>query len=165
MTSRNAIGAEHFREARRLLSRAMYVKSDTDIAPTNPAEATHCLAAAQVHATLAHAAAVALTVVMPVVGDSSEVTAWAQVIAPDAMHGTARTSEWPPQHGDTWADRNNDIWLCQLYEGKIKFTSPYLVCISRQGDDSANEIWDTCGPLRLLNRPLVQKRDELECPF
>lgn len=163
--SRSPGGAEHFREAQRLLSRAMNVKSDSDYTPANRDESAHCLAAAQIHATLAHAAAVALTVVVPKLGDSAEVTAWAQVVAPDTMKGSARPSEWPPQHGDTWVDRNGDVWVCQLYEGSINFSSGYLVCVTRKGDDSAEAIWDDHGPLRLLNRPLVQRRFELDCPF
>jgi hypothetical protein len=55
-------GAEHYQAAERLLSRALHVKSLDDRSPMNPAEAAHCLAAAQVHATLALSAATALNV-------------------------------------------------------------------------------------------------------
>lgn len=62
---------------------------------------------------------------------------------------------WPPRHGDTWRDRNGDLWLCESKRGCEWLTDQYLVCLTRQGDDGAEYINDTLGPMTLDRRPHV----------
>ncbi|MGX1483391.1 hypothetical protein RKD45_002467 [Streptomyces griseus] len=66
-------GPEHYREAERLVAEA-----DTILRPHDegPCEADRVLAAAQVHATLALAAAQAFTAADRYVGDGDHVNAW-----------------------------------------------------------------------------------------
>lgn len=77
-------GIEHYEAAERLLSRALMVRSDTDSTPTDSG-ATHLVAAAQVHATLALAAATALVATQQYVGSSDEIKSWSQVIQATAF--------------------------------------------------------------------------------
>lgn len=74
-------GTDHYEAAERLLSQALMVRSKTDATPVDPG-AAHLVAAAQVHATLALAAATALPMVTQYVGDNEAITSWAQAIAP-----------------------------------------------------------------------------------
>lgn len=80
-------GAEHYREAERVLSDASFTRSKGDLRPvTREGESITAeqheamLARAQVHATLALAAASALPVVTQMMGDAQEITAWGQAI-------------------------------------------------------------------------------------
>lgn len=74
-------GAEHYEAAERLLSKALLLRSDSDSTPADPG-AAHLVAAAQVHATLALAAATALPTVVEYVGDVVETTEWAVAVGP-----------------------------------------------------------------------------------
>jgi len=144
-------GAEHYREAQRLLGEA----AANEVGETFRAD---------VHATLALAAATALSTTHKFVGDSAEVTDWARAIQPTALAHPAKAVDdqrpefWPPQPGQIWQDRNKDRWICTATPS----TTPYLVCVARQGDDSAEEIWDLYGPMTF-----IQSMDptEVECPF
>ncbi len=65
---------------------------------------------------------------------------------------------WPPQPGSMWQDRNGDRWICTQSSGN----HPYLVCIAKQADDAAEEIWRRYGPLTFVHHiPPTFK----ECPF
>lgn len=77
-------GIEHYESAERLLSKALMFRSDTDSTPTDPG-ATHLVAAAQVHATLALAAATALVATQQYVGSSNEIKTWSQAIQATAF--------------------------------------------------------------------------------
>lgn len=66
---------------------------------------------------------------------------------------------WPPQPGQVWQDRNKDRWVCA---GTNPSNTPYLVCIARQADDSAEEILRQHGPMTLVHS--FQPTEE-ECPF
>lgn len=73
------------------------------------------------------------------------------------VHGQVKLMEtfpahWPPRHGDVWVDAKGDKWLCESNRGIEWMAGPYLVCITRQGDDNAEEIRRTCGPLSLYSR-------------
>lgn len=70
-------GAEHFRGAERLLDQA------NDTADTE--DAASCIARAQVHATLALAAATALNTTVAHVGRSEEITDWGRIVQPEAL--------------------------------------------------------------------------------
>ncbi len=76
-------GPQHYMEAQRHLSRALHVITDSNAAPADAVMAELHLAAAQVHATLAHTAAFALQL-----GDADneaargEFPAWEQAVAP-----------------------------------------------------------------------------------
>lgn len=119
------------------------------------------LAEALVHATLAQAAATALTVTYPVVGDSAEVTEWARVVQPGALAGGRRPAEvpenWPPRLGDIWQDREGRRWVACRHRD-----TAYLECLAMQADDSAEEINRLHGPMSLVSRPDAR---EVECPF
>lgn len=71
-------GAEHYAEAERLLRVAAQLN---DIHPSRPV----VTATAQVHATLALAAATALTATHHYVGDSQEVTEWGRLVQAGAF--------------------------------------------------------------------------------
>lgn len=60
--------------------------------------------------------------------------------------GNARPDRWPPTPGEVWEDRNRDRWICTRIPSGI----PYLMCIAKQADDSAEEIWRTHGPLTFV---------------
>lgn len=77
-------GIEHYEAAERLLSKSLHLRSDSDSTPADPG-ATHLVAAAHVHAVLAQTAAIALNVTRQYVGDSADITDWAQLIQPKAM--------------------------------------------------------------------------------
>lgn len=119
------------------------------------------IAVAQVEATLAVAAAVALGVVTPFVGDSQDITDWARLIAADAMVGGRRKpidaqvwpENWPPQVGDVWQDRHDDCWLFE--------SSGVLIRLTGGADDTPAEIHRVYGPLKLERRPAKTNR----CPF
>lgn len=76
-------GPEHYREAQRLLSNASFTRGNTNEPCTRDGMLlTHqqhdaLIARAQVHATLALAAAQSMTVVQHFMGDSTTVTEWA----------------------------------------------------------------------------------------
>jgi len=128
-----------------------------------PVEAAHCLALAQTHAALAMAAANALVVTSQYVGDSDEVTDWARAVQPTSRAGgragrDERPEFWPPQPGHIWQDRDKDRWICTGTTSK----TPYLVCVARQGDDSAEEIWRLHGPMTFI---CATDPTEVECPF
>lgn len=74
-------GAEHYQEAERLLEAATVPPREREYT-ADPADV---IAAAQVHATLALAAATALNSTHHYVGDSREITEWAHIAQPDAM--------------------------------------------------------------------------------
>lgn len=76
------IGSEHFWKAERLLKRAA-----DEHGVLNAAELAVMVAEAQVHATLALAAATALATTSRLVGDSQEITYWGQIVQPDAFFG------------------------------------------------------------------------------
>lgn len=67
-----------------------------------------------------------------------------------------RPEHWPPQPGDTWADRHGNHWVCAHH------AKPYLVCVAFQADDSADEINRRYGPMRFVYRPGAR---EAEVPF
>jgi hypothetical protein len=120
------------------------------------------LAEAQVHATLAAAAASALAVTLPLVGDSCEVTDWARLVQPTALAaGRTRVSEpllpkyWPPQHGDIWRDRLGDEWLCQTDGLFARITADAPV------EDFPDAVRFECGPMALF-RPSPLRN---EVPF
>lgn len=75
-------GDMHYREAERLLGVAR-----SEHGSLNAAELTVLVAEAQVHATLALAAATALRTTSHYIGDSPEVTYWGQIVQPDAFFG------------------------------------------------------------------------------
>lgn len=89
-------GPEHYREAERHLSAAAYLR-EPDGLPVDPAAAAHHLAMAQVHATLAQAAATALS--NP--GRGSAV-----------MHVNADSSAWREAAGVPTEDHNpaGNVW-------------------------------------------------------
>lgn len=60
---------------------------------------------------------------------------------------------WPPVHGDTWRDGHGDLWLCESKRGCEWLSDQYLVCLTRQGDDGAEHINNTLGPMTLEHRP------------
>jgi hypothetical protein len=113
------------------------------------------IAHAQVHATLALAAATALKVVLPLVGnDHDEVTQWAKLLLPGFPSQSARAYVWPPRHGDIWQDRHGDRWSCQA--------DLTLARLGVKADDTAAEIERAYGPMTLVSRPEPR---EVECPF
>jgi hypothetical protein len=117
------------------------------------------LAHAQVNATLALAAATALNVVLPLVGnDHDEVTQWAKLLLPGFPSQSARAyvwpEHWPPRHGDIWQDRHGDRWACQA--------DLTLARLEVKADDTAAEIERVYGPMTLVSRPEPR---EVECPF
>lgn len=61
------------------------------------------------------------------------------------LSGARKPPEWPPVPGQVWQDRNGDRWICTRTPGNV----PYLVCIAKQSDDGAEEIWRLYGPLTL----------------
>lgn len=137
-------GADHYREAERLLG----------VASAQPApEARAVYAAALVHATLAHAAAV---LVGAMTGPKS-----AKSVADIDLHPV----DWPPLPGDIWTDKHGRRWACQhpacfgSWDGAGAAKS-YLVCLAEPGDDHADEIYRRHGPLRLTYRPKPDARDD-----
>lgn len=76
----------------------------------------------------------------------------------NAEPSLGRPDHWPPMPGHVWEDRNRDRWIC----GRVPSGAPYLFCIAKQADDSAEEIWRTHGPLRHIDH--VQPNGE-EPPF
>lgn len=70
--------------------------------------------------------------------------------------GATRPPEWPPHPGQVWQDRNGDRWICTAAPHR------YLTCLTRQADDSAEEIWRLFGPLTFIQA--IPTRDE-EAPF
>lgn len=146
-------GADRYTDALALLREA-HTKPDL----TDKAKAL-LIAEAQVHATLADAAAVALAVTFPMVGDSPEVTEWARLVQPGAMaagRAAYLPEHWPPQPGDIWQDRDGSRWVCTPHP------KPYLACLAFTADDSADEIQRAHGPMTLVSRP---DKSEVECPF
>lgn len=81
-------GAEHYRAAQKLLSQASHSHSKEDLWPRNPVNGADLdpvlhaslIARAQVHATLALAAASAMPAVLQMMGDDQEVTEWGKAI-------------------------------------------------------------------------------------
>jgi hypothetical protein len=148
-------GAGHYRAAEGLLGQA-----ETAANTRKPHQIAVILAAAQVHATLAQAAAAALPVTVRFVGDSADVTDWAKAVQPDAVvqvqsRGAELPEHWPPKPGDIWQDRAGARWACQPTDGM-------LARLDGDGDDSPNEINHHHGPLTLVSR--VDPSEE-ECPF
>ncbi|GAA2346558.1 hypothetical protein [Dactylosporangium salmoneum] len=117
------------------------------------------IAVAQVEATLAVAAAVALGVVTPFVGDSQDVTDWARLVASDAVPGGARRQApalpgyWPPQLGDMWEDGSGDRWVSE--------SSGSLVRLADRAERDPAQALRKLGPWRLKWRPSKSaKQDE-----
>jgi hypothetical protein len=55
-----------------------------------------------------------------------------------------RPMYWPPSPGEIWQDRNGERWICS----KVPYPNvSYLVCLARQADDNAEEIWRLVGPM------------------
>lgn len=69
-----------------------------------------------------------------------------------------RPPQWPPQPGQVWVDRDGQRWIATRTGGV-----PYLVCIAKQADDSAEEIWRTHGPLAFVQ--FIAPTNEEEPPF
>jgi hypothetical protein len=69
-----------------------------------------------------------------------------------------RPEYWPPQPGHIWQDRNQDRWIGTA----TPHPTSYLVCLARQADDNAEEIWRLYGPMTFVQ--LVAPTEE-ECPF
>lgn len=74
-------GTEHYQEAERLLEYATTPPDERDFT----ARSAELIAAAQVHATLALAAATALRTTDKYIGDSQEITDWGHIVQPDAF--------------------------------------------------------------------------------
>ncbi|GAA2361052.1 hypothetical protein Cme02nite_38590 [Catellatospora methionotrophica] len=122
-------GAEHYLEAERLTALAMdsftdpeggYDDSDGDPSAKELAtrayvhteargDASVYLAAAQIHATLALAAATALNSTHHYVGDSREITEWARIAQPDAMATKPCPDGCRDIHGDGCLPRCIDL--------------------------------------------------------
>ena len=103
-------GAEHYRRAEEILARLSDKanaegKSDAVL----NAAMTITTAMAQVHATLALAAATALTSTHHYVGDSREITDWARIAQPDAMATKPCPDGCRDIHGDGCLPRCIDI--------------------------------------------------------
>lgn len=99
-------GAEHYAEAERLLRAGAQL---SDIHPSRPV----VTATAQVHATLALAAATALTSTHHYVGDSREITEWARIAQPDAMATKPRPDGCRDIRGDGCLPRCVDTRAAQ----------------------------------------------------
>ncbi|NUT52381.1 MAG: hypothetical protein HOV94_34570 [Saccharothrix sp.] len=99
-------GVEHYTQAEELLRIAAKLG---DIHPSVPV----VTATAQVHATLALAAATALTSTHHYVGDSREITAWAHAIQPDAMATKPCPDGCRDIHGDGCLPRCVDTRAAQ----------------------------------------------------
>jgi len=69
-----------------------------------------------------------------------------------------RPEYWPPEPGQIWQDRNKDRWIGT---GTPNTTS-YLVCLARQADDNAEEIWRLYGPMTFVQSV---ETTETEVPF
>lgn len=95
-------GAEHYQEAERLLRVAGLL---AEIHPSRPV----VTATAQVHATLALAAATALNSTHHYVGDSREITEWAHIAQPDAMATEPCPGGCRDIHGDGCLPRCIDL--------------------------------------------------------
>jgi hypothetical protein len=65
----------------------------------------------------------------------------------DETAGLPKPVMWPPNPGDIWEDSDRDRWICC----RTTATTSYLVCVAKQGDDSAEEIWRRFGPLRFVS--------------
>ncbi|MEU8040945.1 hypothetical protein [Streptosporangium sp. NPDC049078] len=90
-------GPDHYREGERLLSDASFVRSPDGPTPItrggeemHPAVHAALISRAQAHFAAAHAAAVALQAVLPLVGDDQQVTDWAKAIG--VSNNTAQVS-------------------------------------------------------------------------
>lgn len=144
-TTPEMTGAGHYLHAEALLAQACRRDDDGWFYDRSRPEN---LTAAFVHATLALAAATALTVTGKFVGDSPEVTEWAHAIQPDAIkpHRYAGFPDhWPPRHGDIWQDNSGDRWSCQQ-DGS-------LAGLARKADGAPAEINSVYGPTTLVYRP------------
>lgn len=73
-------GPEHFAEAQRLLALVERSAGEPDGLPTS--QANYCMARAQVHATLALAAATVQDKIDAYTGSDEDVQGWAEVTAP-----------------------------------------------------------------------------------
>lgn len=70
----------------------------------------------------------------------------AEAAATNAAEPTAASrppKKWPPYPGDVYQDRNGDRWVCT----RTTTGTPYLVCLAKQADDTADEVWHRSGPL------------------
>jgi hypothetical protein len=157
----DATGVDHYREAKNLLalSRMRRAMSGPDVGTAEMAEiADQFMYEAYCHAMLAVAAATALTVTVPIVGDSAEVTDWARAVQPSAGNrrkpADYEPEHWPPRHGDIWQDSKGHRWCCQV-DGT-------LASMVTNSDDFSREILAVYGPLRLVSRP---SPIEEEAPF
>lgn len=75
-----------------------------------------------------------------------------------SAHVAEPPEHWPPMPGSVWSDKVGDRWVCvPAFGGK-----PYLMCLIRPADDSADEILRRFGPLELAQ--IVPIADE-EVPF
>lgn len=52
---------------------------------------------------------------------------------------------WPPRPGEIWQDKNGDRWACCRVPNHGDVS--YLICLAKQADDSAEEIWRQYGPM------------------
>lgn len=85
-------------------------------------------------------------------------TFWNRTTTKAKQAGEERPDMWPPMPGHVWQDRAGNRWIClPMPTGK-----PYLTCLAKQSDDSAEEIWRLYGPLTFLSR--ITPNDE-EPPF
>lgn len=70
-----------------------------------------------------------------------------------------RPLHWPPRPGSVWQDRNEDRWIGTRTAGN----HAYLVCLAKQADDAAEEIWQRFGPLTHVSDVAPTQLEEL--PF
>lgn len=110
-------GAEHYARAEEILnqiaSKDYLDKLKSLTSASAMASIQVGMASAQVHATLALAAATALTSTHHYVGDSREITAWAHAIQPDAMATKPCPDGCRDIHGDGCLPRCVDTRAAQ----------------------------------------------------
>jgi hypothetical protein len=70
-----------------------------------------------------------------------------------------RPMHWPPRPGSVWQDRDENRWICTANP----HNTPYLVCLAKQADDAAEEIWQRHGPLTYVADIAPTQLEEL--PF
>lgn len=98
-------------------------------------------------------------IVVPLRSAVAELLAWhRQRTSTDTdLPPRGKPDGWPPKPGEVWQDRDGCRWIATRTSGH-----PYLTCLARQADDSADEIWRLSGPMTLVQSIAVE--DE-EPPF